>query len=74
MSVFFQIYKLSHQKYLKITDPGENGKRKLFLTYQFSDNPERLFPCFAMVLSLPTAKHRANFMGFNQRLCRTFFK
>ena len=34
--------------------------------HQFNDNPKRLFPCLAMILSLPIAKHRANLMVFNR--------
>ena len=41
------------------TDSGENGKQTIcVITYQFHDNPTRIFPRLAMILSLPTAKHR----------------
>ena len=70
--------KMSQNKLLKMekmVKSSENGKHKLFVkTYLFNDNPKRLFPSLAMILSLPTAKHRANLMGFKQCLRRTFSK
>ena len=70
--------KMSQNKLLKMekmVKSSENGKHKLFVkTYLFNDNPKRLFPSLAMILSLPTAKHRANLMGFKQCLRLTFSK
>ena len=63
----FQIYKLLTKKVLKyseLTLVKMVNINYLCHNYQFSGNPKRLSHCSEMILSLPTAKHRTNLMGF----------
>ena len=58
---------------LKSTSFHTKMSQKKVLTL-FNDNPKSLFPCLAMILSLPIAKHSAYLVWFKQCLRRTLSK
>ena len=48
---------------VKVSSPKMSQNKVLTM---LNDNPKRLFPCLAIILSLPIAKHCPYLVGFKQ--------